>query len=244
MIQVDSLQVAYDGSPVLTGISFVVPGGTSYAIVGASGCGKSTLLHLLAGVLQPDDGAIRVAGRSLAGTRDRTALILQDGGLLPWKTAEDNAALGLVARGAHTTEARRLARQALAELAVSHRAHAYPADMSGGEVQRTALARALVLDPDLILADEASASLDAITRERIQDLLLALFAARHLTMVVVTHSIEEAVSLGQRIAVMAGGRVHAEIDNPAFSVTPNRFSPAFAAVCADVRLGLLEAERG
>jgi NitT/TauT family transport system ATP-binding protein len=243
MIQVDSLEFAYNGIQILQGLSFEVPEATSYAIVGASGCGKSTLLHLLAGVLRPDSGSIRVAGKPLAGTRDATALVLQDGGLLPWKRAVDNAALSLLARGVPAAVARDRAYATLGSLDVVHRATAYPAAMSGGEIQRTALARALLLEPDLLLADEASASLDAIVRERIQDLLLRLFSERSLTMVVVTHSIEEAVSLGQRIAVMADGRIHSEIANPAFAIQPDRFSEAFTAVCAQVRRGLLEAER-
>ena len=244
MIRVGSLQFEYDGTPVLRDVSFTVPRGTTYAIVGPSGCGKSTLLHLLAGLHKPTRGTISVDGVPLASPRDGTAIIFQDGGLFPWKSAIENAALGLVARGVPGAEARTRAMKTLEDLGVGHRSDAYPAAMSGGEVQRTALTRALVLEPDLLLMDEPAASLDAIARERIQDLVLKQFSDRDLTIVVVTHNIEEAVAFGQRIAVTGGGEILDEIDNRAFEIRPQRTSAIFVAVCDQVRRRLTEVDGG
>ena len=244
MIDVSDLSFSYGTAPLLADLSFQVPEDTSYAIVGTTGCGKSTLLHLLAGLKLPEAGTIRIAGEEVLTTREQTGLILQNGGLLPWKPVLANVTLGLLARGVPRVEAVPTATATLEALGIAHRADAYPSSISGGETQRAALARALVLEPDLLLLDEAFAALDAVTRERIQDLLLGIFASQRLTMVVVTHSIEEAVALGMRIAVLGRGRVVIEIENRAFSERPDRFSQEFTRVCREVRnaLTLTEAE--
>ncbi|MFW5689729.1 MAG: ABC transporter ATP-binding protein [Spirochaetota bacterium] len=239
MVRVESLAFSYGTHPLLHDLSFSVAERSSYAILGTTGCGKSTLLHLLAGLHRPDHGSITIAGEECRTIRDQTALILQDGGLMPWKTIAENVSLGLEVRGIARSEARARARTTLETLGIDHRARAYPSGVSGGERQRAALARALVLEPDLLLLDEASAALDAITRERIQDLLLAIFRERHLTMVLVTHSIEEAVALGERIAVLCDGRIASEQENTAFSPHPDRFSAQFAERCRLVRNALV-----
>ena len=277
MIGASSVSFSYGDRLIINDLSLQVPAGSTYAIVGRTGCGKSTLLHLLAGILEPDSGSVAadVPGRSndaAAGSRRRataprpmgrsgtseagdlrTALVLQDGGLFPWKRIVDNVALGLLAqrrsgttRASRRTEAAAAKAAALAQLdrlGLSHRAHAFPADVSGGERQRAALARALVTDPSLLLADEFASSLDVVTREEIQDLLLrsALEAGR--TLVVVTHSVDEAVALGATIGVMRDGQIATEIRNPTLRANPDRYSPEFTQVAAQVRKALAETGR-
>jgi NitT/TauT family transport system ATP-binding protein len=228
VIIVRGLTFSYGSIPILESLSFNVPEMSSYAILGSTGCGKSTLLHILAGLRPPGSGEVSVGGVPINGPRKKTAIILQDGGLMPWKTVRNNVILGLRARGMATPDAVSAVDEILETLGIAHRSKAYPAAISGGERQRVALARALALEPDLLLLDEAAGALDAITRERIQELLLKVQQERRLTMVVVTHNIEEAAALGQRIGILREGKIIAEIDNDAFSPLPNRYTPEFA----------------
>lgn len=174
--------MTYRGSdrPVraLEGMSLEVEAGEPVAIIGPSGCGKSTLLLLAAGLLAPTGGRVLVAGSPAAGPRRESALILQDHGLLPWKTVEDNASLGLFLRGASKREARRMAHEALERVGLIEFARAYPGELSGGMRQRVGLARAVALDTDLFLMDEPLSSLDALHREDLQDILLGLWQRR------------------------------------------------------------------
>jgi NitT/TauT family transport system ATP-binding protein len=241
VIEVSGLEFDYGAAgtaaSLIYGLDLRVARCTSYAIVGRTGCGKSTLLQLLSGLLRPRAGAVRIDGGQDAH-REKTALVLQDGGLFAWKRLVDNVALGLLARGVPRRAALDRARDALASLGLAHRADAFPAQASGGERQRAALARSLVLEPDLLLADEMASSLDAVTRERVQDQLLEIAADRSLTMVVVTHNIDEAVALGSRIGVLLDGRIAAEFTNSAFSTVPDRYSPTFARMAREVREAL------
>ena len=219
-LEFDSTSVTYEGSDrsvrALDALSLTVADGEPVAIIGPSGCGKSTLLLAAAGLLAPTGGRVRVGGEPVAGPRRGTALILQDFGLLPWKTVEANAALGLKIRGVAASESRRRADEALARVGLAEFARAYPAELSGGMRQRLALARAVALDADLLLMDEPLSALDALKREELQDVLLSLWKRREHTQVLVTHSIEEAVFLGRRVIVMTPrpGRVSAVVDNP------------------------------
>ncbi len=212
----------------LTGISFVYPSGAAifrdfswqvqrgeaWAIIGPSGCGKSTLLYLIAGLRRPTAGQLLVDNRPLTRPRPKTGLILQDYGLLPWATVWDNAALGLDIRrfygpdGKHTPSDERVTDKAervnywLERLGIDHIARQYPNQISGGQRQRTAIARTLALNPDLLLMDEPFGALDALTREDLQRLTLELWAERRLTTLLVTHNIDEAVFMGQKILVL------------------------------------------
>ncbi|MDF1568774.1 MAG: ATP-binding cassette domain-containing protein [Spirochaetaceae bacterium] len=242
MIAVRNLAFSYGSIPILESLSFNVPEKSSYAILGSTGCGKSTLLHILAGLRSPGSGDVAVGGVPINGPRKKTAIILQDGGLMPWKTVRDNIILGLRARGTATPDALADVEQLLETLGLAHRSKAYPAAISGGERQRVALARALALEPDLLLLDEAAGALDAITRERIQELLLKVQQERRLTMVVVTHNIEEAATLGGRIGILRAGRITTEIDNGAFSHVPNRYTPEFASTERLIREALISRE--
>ncbi|HEX4990629.1 MAG TPA: ABC transporter ATP-binding protein [Candidatus Binatia bacterium] len=178
-------------------------------IVGPSGCGKTTLLRCIGGLLTPSSGEVRIDGESIRAPREGVAIVFQHFGLLPWKTVVDNVAFGL--------RIARLPRQRVAEK-VEHYIHLvglsgfenhYPYQLSGGMQQRVGLARALAIDPEILLMDEPFASVDAQTREVLQEELLQLHDRERKTMIFITHSIDEAIILGDRVAVMASrpGRV-------------------------------------
>jgi len=237
----DSVTLTYEGSgrPVraLDGFTLQVAAGEPVAVIGPSGCGKSTLLLLAAGLLAPGEGSVRVDGAPLAGVRRETALILQDYGLLPWKTVADNAGLGLEIRGASRADRQPRVDEALCRVGIADFARAYPGELSGGMRQRLALARAVALDADLLLMDEPLSALDALTREDLQDVLLELWRGRAHAQVLVTHSIEEAVFLGRRIVVMTPrpGKVAAVVNNLAMGEEGYRASVAFHERCAELR---------
>jgi sulfonate transport system ATP-binding protein len=163
-------------------------------LLGPSGCGKSTLLRLLAGLDKPDGGRIEVPARR--------AIVFQGDRLLPWQRVLRNVTLGL--RG---PDAEQKARAALSEVGLAGREKAWPKELSGGEAQRVALARALVSEPELILLDEPFAALDAITRLRMHDLVRELRRRHHASMLLVTHDVDEAIALADRILVMNNGRI-------------------------------------
>ncbi len=227
----------------LEGVDLDVGAGEPVAIIGPSGCGKSTLLLLAAGMLHATEGEVRIDGATLSGPRRTTALILQDFGLLPWKTVLANAALGLQVRGVPARERREQAMRSLALVGLAEFADAYPGELSGGMRQRLGLARAIALDADLLLMDEPLSALDALTREDLQDLLLELWRTRGHASVLVTHSIAEAVFLGRRIVVISPrpGRVTEIVENPGMGSPEYRMTEEFFHKVTEVR-GLLVAE--
>lgn len=241
MIEISGLSVRYGADGALNQVSLSLPKDTTCAIIGPSGCGKTTLLYVLAGLIGPmgqggmRTGIVRIQGRTLTGIRRETAIVFQGYGLFPWKTAEENIALGLRVRRQPPAEIAAKTEQILKELGLVTLRHKYPAALSGGEQQRTALGRALVTDPDLLLLDEPSAALDAMTREEIQGLLLRLWQKKPRTMVLVTHSIEEAVFLGRTIVIMNKASVGAVLDNASFGVPDSLNQPDFYSMCLRVR---------
>jgi len=250
VIQVHDLTFTYpNGSAIFERFSWTVERGEAWAIIGPSGCGKSTLLYLLAGLRQPTGGQVLIDGQPLARPRPRTGLILQDYGLLPWATVWENAALGLRVRafygpdGVHTPRDETLddrpARvgQWLRRLGIDHVAHHYPHQISGGQRQRTAIARTLVLRPDLLLMDEPFGALDALTREDLQNLTLELRAEQQLTLVLVTHNIDEAVFMGENILVLGRppNREALVVTNPQAGGAGYRQQDAFFTRCNELR---------
>ncbi len=233
MISLESVSFSYPHTSLLFDrFDWQVERGESWAVLGPSGCGKTTLLYLLAGLLFPTAGQIQVDGQPLARPRPQSGLILQDYGLLPWNTLLDNVRLGLRIRrfygpdGRHAPaipegtweDATLAARKWLERLGLAGLERKYPGQLSGGQRQRVAIARTLVLQPDLLLMDEPFSSLDAPTRLGLRDLTLALWREQRFTFVVVTHAIEEAAHLGQHI-LMLGNPPHmrtAVIANPCF----------------------------
>ncbi|SOE06959.1 ABC transporter ATP-binding protein [Streptomyces sp. Ag109_G2-15] len=207
MLRLDSVTRRFGDHLVLDRIGLTVPDGQLLSVVGPSGCGKSTLLRTIAGLLPADEGTITIDGTPVTGVPDRLAVVFQDYGrsLLPWLTVRDNVALPLRRRGL-----RRAARHAEAE-AILERvglhgvARRHPRQLSGGMQQRVAIARALVCRPSLLLMDEPFGSLDARTREDLEDLLLEVHRADGTTIVFVTHDIDESVYVGDRVVVLSPG---------------------------------------
>lgn len=218
MLTAANLSKSYDGRPVLEDVSFSLGGEETLAVVGPSGCGKTTLLYILSGLAEVDRGEVALNDMPILGPMPDVSIILQDYGLLPWRTVIDNVALGLKLQGVGKIERLARAREQLSELGIMGRDDDYPANLSGGEQQRVAIARAFVTRPRLMLLDEPFSSLDALTRERLQLTLLDVWQKRKIPYVLVTHSLEEAVVLGKRIMVMSArpARPVAVFDNPGF----------------------------
>jgi ABC-type nitrate/sulfonate/bicarbonate transport system ATPase subunit len=250
MIQVQDLTFSYPrGAAVFSQFNWEAKRGESWAVLGPSGCGKSTLLSLLAGLQLPSSGSIRIAGEPLLRPRPHTGLIIQDYGLLPWATVRENAALGLRLRNFYGPDGVHAPRQNRATLDVGvwlerlgllEVAERYPAKISGGQRQRTAIARTLALQPDLLLMDEPFSSLDAPTREGLQRLTLELREEAGLTLVTVTHAIEEAAVLGERILLLgaAPNREAVVLENPGAARVEHRESDEFRVVCRELRARL------
>ena len=216
VLRVRGLTRDYGGGPVLSDLSFGLAAGDSLAVIGPSGCGKSTLLYLLAGLDAPQSGSVALSGQG--GKDPRVAIILQDYGLFPWKTVWENIALPLELAGRSRQERQRAVTAMLNELQLEGLEARYPDQLSGGQRQRVAIGRALVTGPDILLMDEPFSSLDAITREQMQNLVLHLWQRRRMTFVLVTHSVSEAAFLGKRVMVLGGSpaRMTLWLDNPLF----------------------------
>ncbi len=199
----------FDGRPVLDGIDLDVSTGEIVAVVGPSGCGKTTLLGLLAGLLAPTTGTIEVTAGPLA-------YVFQEPALMPWRTVAGNAGLLAEVAGVPAPERRRRVTNALALVGLDEVADALPHTLSGGMQMRASLARALATDPALLLADEPFGALDEITRTRLDVELARLARKRGLTVLMVTHSVDEAVVVADRVVVLGGhpGRVVATVAVP------------------------------
>jgi ABC-type nitrate/sulfonate/bicarbonate transport system ATPase subunit len=253
MIEFERLTFAYPNQASLfEGFSWCADAGEAWAVIGPSGCGKSTLLYLIAGLRQPDSGRVRVSGHPVPRPRASTGLILQDYGLLPWATVWDNVALVMRLGRFYQDKTgpgegpRPYPRPDitpdqvdgwLARLGIAELRDKYPAQISGGQRQRTAIARSLMQRPNLLLMDEPFSSLDALTREDLQQLTLELRQETGLTAVVVTHNIEEAVFMGQRILVLgrAPNTAPHVIENPGAGTPGYRGHPAYWEKCAELR---------
>ncbi|MFD8673511.1 ABC transporter ATP-binding protein [Streptomyces seoulensis] len=228
-VHVEGLTRAFDGRAVIDDVHLDLAPGEFVALLGRSGCGKSTLLRVLAGLDRDIDGTVLVPRRR--------AVAFQAPRLMPWKRVWRNVLLGLPGRPERT-----LAEQALEEVGLGHRVNAWPKTLSGGEAQRVSLARALVREPDLLLLDEPFGALDALTRINAQRLVGELWQRRGCAVLLVTHDVEEAVLLADRVLVMDGGRIaheqRIELDRPR-----ELTDPRFAAIRADLlaRLGVTPA---
>lgn len=187
--------------PVLRGVDLTVGAGEILAVIGPSGCGKSTLLRLLGGLDAPTGGGVTIDGTAVRDTDDRTAVAFQEPRLLPWRTIAQNVALGLPRGTSRAAAAFRVA-ELLELVGLSHAADRRPREVSGGMAQRASLARALARGPELLLLDEPFGALDALTRLRMQDLLLDIHASQPTTVVLVTHDVEEALYLADRVLLL------------------------------------------
>lgn len=241
MIEISNLDFAYDqGESVFSSLNAHLEQGKVHALIGPSGCGKTSLLYLIAGLLAPGNGSILVDGNKPEPGRTGTSVILQDHGLFPWKTVFANLALGLKIRKTDSDSIRLKVETILKEMGLTGLEKKFPNQLSGGEQQRLAIGRALILDPDLLLLDEPFSSLDAMTRERLQNRVWSLKdrtvgdGGEKITMLMVTHSIEEAVFLSDTIHIMDCSGNLSPIDN--ISSGPEyRKSPEYFAHCVLVR---------
>jgi len=221
-------------SQILADVSFEVQDGEVLAIVGPSGCGKSTLLRIIHGLIPPSAGVVRFAGRTQEGINLNCGMVFQSFSLLPWLTVEENVEIGLEARGLDETARQKRAARYLDKVGLDGNEDAYPRELSGGMKQRVGLARALAVEPKVLLMDEPVSALDALTSINLREELLDLWADPQLpvdTIVIVTHIIEEAVELADRILVLAPhpGRVVESI--PIELPRPReKKSPEFAAL--------------
>lgn len=200
----------------LKDITLEVKKGEFMVIVGPSGCGKSTLLDLLAGLTKPSSGQILLDGKAITGPNLDRGIVFQQYALFPWKTTLANVEFGLEAKGVGRKERRKIAQEFIHLVGLAGFENRYPHEISGGMKQRVAIARSLAYDPEVLLMDEPFAALDAQTRETLQSELLRIWEATKKTIIFITHGIEEAVYLGQRVAVMTSrpGRIKKVIDIP------------------------------
>ncbi|MDP4021916.1 ABC transporter ATP-binding protein [Methylobacterium sp. NEAU 140] len=213
----------------LRGASLTVARGEFVCLLGASGCGKSTLLRIAAGFEAPSSGAALMWGKPIPGPGPSRGMVFQDYGLFPWLSVRDNIGFGPKSRGRPAAEVRETAARYIDLVGLQKFADAYPHQLSGGMKQRVAIARVLANEAEVVLMDEPFGALDAMTRERLQDELLDLWARTGLTVLFVTHAIEEAIFLADRVVMMSPGpgrieAVHAidlprrrDVSSPAFN---------------------------
>ena len=220
----------------LADVDLVIEPGELIALVGPSGCGKSTVLDLVSGLTTPSTGAVLVDGERVTAPGLDRSVVFQQYTLLPWRTASGNVELALEAKGGMSRAQRRdRAAEVLELVGLTEFAHRYPHELSGGMKQRVAIARSLSYGPEVLLMDEPFGALDAQTRERLQEELVQIWQRTGTTVVFITHDIEEAVFLGQRVAVMSNrpGRikeiVKIDLDRSATDEVDIRSTPEFAA---------------
>ncbi|WP_026694993.1 ATP-binding cassette domain-containing protein [Peribacillus kribbensis] len=200
-IKLENIKKGYNSRSVLEGLNLTIRQGEFVAIVGRSGCGKSTLLRLLAGLEFLDTGSILVDGEEINSLNKNARLMFQDGRLLPWKKVMENVSMGL------PRDHRLRALNALERVGLKDRANDWPARLSGGQKQRVALARALVHNPAILLLDEPLGALDALTRLEMQRLVEQLWSEKKFTSILVTHDVEEAVALADRVILIEEGSI-------------------------------------
>ena len=248
VLEARNLTIDYetDAGPlrVVDRIDFSVAAGDRLVLLGPSGCGKSTILKAIAGFTQPSSGTIAVRGQVVTGPGpDRIVVFQEFDQLLPWKTIRENVMFPLrVARKLSRTEASERAAHALAKVGLTHVIDAYPHTLSGGMKQRAAIARALATRPDILLMDEPFAALDAMTRRGLQEDLLTLAEELGITLVFVTHAIDEAVLIGTRLLLLGAypARAVATFDTSSFGIEDTE-SAAFEAITREVNDRLFHA---
>jgi NitT/TauT family transport system ATP-binding protein len=241
---------SYDGGPgeaivAVKDLSLDVEEGEFLCLLGSSGCGKSTMLGMFAGFLQPTSGRVTLRGAPITGIEPRCGMVFQSYALFPWKTVRGNVEFGPRMRGVDRASRRRVAQSFIDMVKLTGFEERYPAELSGGMQQRVTLARVLAADPEVLLMDEPFAALDAMTRQVMQGELLRIHATNGKTTVFITHSIDEALILADRIVVMSArpGRIKAIVPNrlPAPRHVSVQLSAEYMALKAEV-WGLVEEE--
>lgn len=227
------------GLHALDGVSFAVQRQEFVCVVGPSGCGKTTLLRLLAGLLTPSSGQVLFEGKELKHPRRRIGFVFQQANLMPWRTVLKNIMLPLELQHQALEESEARALSLVDLVGLNGFEHAFPRDLSGGMAQRVAIARALIHEPELLLLDEPFGSLDALTRERMETELIRIWAALTATVVMVTHSISEAVLLADRLIVLSDRPAKVCLDLNVTLPRPRnldmRHTHAFGKIASQVR---------
>jgi NitT/TauT family transport system ATP-binding protein len=245
MLEVSGLRKVYDGHgrrvEAIADLTFTADPGSFVCVVGPSGCGKTTLLRCIAGLLPPSSGTVRVEGRPVTGPPRGLAVVFQEyaRSLFPWLRVADNVDLPLRSAGMAKDERRQRVSQALAAVGLGDAASAYPWQLSGGMQQRVAIARAVAYQPRVLLMDEPFAAVDAQTRADLEDLLLEVWRRLGVTLLFVTHDIDEALYLGQRVLVLSASPTRVAEDLPvdlpgARDQLATRADPRFADLRARV----------
>lgn len=257
MIEISNLDFSYRTQPpIFEEFHLKVRRGEAWTVIGPSGCGKTTFLNLVAGLLRSKAGEVRIDGVPILRPRPETGLVLQDHGLLPWATVKENAGLGLRIRKFYGPDGRHApSRIPLSKEEMERRVHVwlrrlgiealqdkFPSQLSRGERQRTAIARTMALGPDLLLMDEPFSALDATIREDLQSLIMKLWKESDLTLVLVTHDIEEALFLGKKILVLKASvnREPRIIENDLAGLVDYRSRPEFKRRYETLRIALGE----
>ena len=205
ILKTEDVGVMYDGSIVaLENVSLNVPTGRLTAILGPSGCGKTTLLKVIAGLIEPSTGTVKIRDKETIGPGPDRALVFQDFALLPWATVLQNVAFGLRAQGVSKREREKTSLHYIKEVGLSGFEDKYPHQLSGGMRQRTGLARALTVNSEILLMDEPFSAVDEQMRRKLQEDLLKLLKIENKTVIFVTHSIEEAVYLADQVVILSG----------------------------------------
>mgnify|MGYP003814804341 CR=1 FL=1 len=207
-LQMSGIEKRFGSIKVLKGLDLTIHEGEFVAVVGKSGCGKSTLLRLIAGLDKPSSGTIFVAGEPLTTLNREARIVFQDGRLLPWKRVLDNVILGL------GKSAKDEAMKVLEDVGLVERTEEWPGKLSGGQKQRVALARALMHKPKILLLDEPLGALDALTRMEMQKLMERLWLKHQFTTLLVTHDVEEAVLLADRVVLIKDGKIASDVRVP------------------------------
>ena len=212
----------------LSQVDLAIERGEFICLLGPSGCGKSTLLNMLAGFDRPTTGSLTIDGQPVTAPTIKYVTIFQNYGLLPWRTVEHNVELGLESLGRPAAERRAIAEKYLELVGLSNFRDRHPAELSGGMQQRVAIARALAVDPEILFMDEPFAALDALTRMKLQDEISAICREQHKTIIFVTHDIDEAIVLADRIVIMTPNPGHIKsIINVDLHGRRDRTSPDF-----------------
>lgn len=206
MLSIDYITHTFKGQkqPVLKDIAVTIDAGEQVALIGRSGCGKSTLLHMLAGLSMPSEGCVRIHGKQVIKPSAKWNMMFQRPSLYPWMTVKQNAALGLLFAGEKYRIDGRIS-ELLELVGLADKADVNVQQLSGGQQQRVALARSLATDPELLLLDEPFSALDAFTRMSLQDEVSAIARNQNITLVIVTHDIDEAVAMSDRVLIMSPG---------------------------------------
>ncbi|TDT60989.1 ABC transporter ATP-binding protein [Fonticella tunisiensis] len=241
MIEIKNLSVKYKSNDkdflALDRINITIENGDICAVIGPSGCGKSTLLYVLSGVIKDYEGSVLIDGNPINPSLHRIGLVMQNYGLLPWKSVYYNAIAGSKIKDGKDNIDRMYVDYILKKLGLNKFAHRHPGELSGGQRQRIAIARAFILKPSLLLMDEPFSALDEIIREEMQDLFLKIWFENRVSTLFITHSIDEALYIGKKIAILSPspGRVKEIYVNPLFGKKDLRLNEDYYKFSIELR---------